>query len=196
MGVRCGQTMLRRTGVWSIGQPGFPSWPAEAEQVEQLEERPGHGPDPRFWCPTGDPDPWTAPGVRRADPRPARRQHRHGGRGSKARRAVLASAHPGGGLRFRPTLSLPAEGPAPRAGRRRRPPDRLPEPGPRLRHASPAPAGAGGRRVRAPSLGRASLCPARGKHRGRNKPRILLFRSRQPAPTPHRERGAGMSRRT
>jgi hypothetical protein len=30
--------------------------------------------------------------------------------------------------------------------------------------------------------------PARGKHRGRNKPRILLFRSRQPAPTPHRER--------
>jgi hypothetical protein len=27
MGVRCGQTMLRRTGVWPIGQPGFPSWP-------------------------------------------------------------------------------------------------------------------------------------------------------------------------
>jgi transposase len=93
----------------------------------------------------GRQDTRTAPGVRGKDPLPSRGQHRHGGRGPQARRAQLASAHLGGGLRIRPALPCPAEGPAPRAGRRRRPPDRLPEPGPRLRHASPAPAGAGSR---------------------------------------------------
>jgi hypothetical protein len=33
-GGRCRQTMLRKTGVWSIGQPGFLVVAAEAEQVE------------------------------------------------------------------------------------------------------------------------------------------------------------------
>src|SRR6266545_6539728 len=78
----------------------------------------------------GHADPWAAPGVRRAGARAARRQHRHGGRGPKAGRAVLASAHPGGGLRLRPALPAPGEDPTPRAGRRRPEPQRLPQPGP------------------------------------------------------------------
>jgi hypothetical protein len=36
---------------WTVRSPIAP---AEAQQVEELEERPGHGPDPRFVCSTGD----------------------------------------------------------------------------------------------------------------------------------------------
>jgi hypothetical protein len=34
--------------------PQIPHVAAEVQQVEQLEERPGHGPDPKFLCPTGE----------------------------------------------------------------------------------------------------------------------------------------------
>jgi hypothetical protein len=44
---------VHETGVWPGGQSGSPIVAAEAEQVERLAERPGHGPDPRFLCPTG-----------------------------------------------------------------------------------------------------------------------------------------------
>ena len=61
----------------------------------------------------GHPDPRPSPGVRGADPRPPGRQHRHGGRGPKAGRAVLACADPGRGLRLRPALPPPGEDQAP-----------------------------------------------------------------------------------
>jgi hypothetical protein len=44
---------VQETGVSPGGQPGSPIMAADAQQVRQLEERPGHGPDPRFLCPTG-----------------------------------------------------------------------------------------------------------------------------------------------
>jgi hypothetical protein len=36
-------------------QSGSPIMAAEVQQVERLEERPGHGSDPRFLCPSGAP---------------------------------------------------------------------------------------------------------------------------------------------
>jgi hypothetical protein len=42
---------VHETGVSHDGKSRSPIEAAEAQQVEQLEERPGHGPDPRVFVP-------------------------------------------------------------------------------------------------------------------------------------------------
>jgi hypothetical protein len=44
---------VHETGVSPGGQSRSPSWPRRRRRSSQLEQRPGHGPDPRFLCPTG-----------------------------------------------------------------------------------------------------------------------------------------------
>jgi len=44
---------VHETGVSPDGWSRSPVVAAEAQQVSELEERPGHRPDPRFLCPTG-----------------------------------------------------------------------------------------------------------------------------------------------
>jgi hypothetical protein len=39
---------VQKTGVWSVGQPGFPIVAAEPSRSSAFEERPGHGADPEF----------------------------------------------------------------------------------------------------------------------------------------------------
>jgi hypothetical protein len=43
---------VHETGVSPGGWPGIPSWPRKRNRSSELDERPDHGPDPRFLCPT------------------------------------------------------------------------------------------------------------------------------------------------
>jgi hypothetical protein len=52
------QTMFTKQVSRPMDKSRSPIEAAEAQQVEQLEERPGHGPDPRL-CPTGPNSPYT-----------------------------------------------------------------------------------------------------------------------------------------
>src|SRR6266545_2903574 len=53
-GGRCHRTMFRKQ-VSSPGGSGSPySWPGRRSRSSELEEIPGHGPDPRFLCPTAN----------------------------------------------------------------------------------------------------------------------------------------------
>jgi hypothetical protein len=52
-GVRCRPTMFRKQVSCSVDGLDPPSWPRRRNRSSELEERPGHGPDPRFLCPTG-----------------------------------------------------------------------------------------------------------------------------------------------
>jgi hypothetical protein len=52
-GVPCGPTMFTKQVSGPVEKSGSPIVVAEAQQVDELEERPGHAPDPRFPCPTG-----------------------------------------------------------------------------------------------------------------------------------------------
>ena len=54
---------VHETGVSPGGRSGSPqSWPPRRSRSSELEEGPGHGPDPRFLCPTGLADRRRPPG--------------------------------------------------------------------------------------------------------------------------------------
>jgi hypothetical protein len=44
---------VHETGVLPLDILDCPSWPPRRSRSSELEQRPGHGPDPRFMCPTG-----------------------------------------------------------------------------------------------------------------------------------------------
>jgi hypothetical protein len=52
-GVRCRQTLFMKQVSRLMDSPDPSSWPRRRSRSSELEERPGHGPDPRFLCPTG-----------------------------------------------------------------------------------------------------------------------------------------------
>ena len=54
MGVRCGPTMFTKQVSRPVDRLDPPSWPPRRSRSSELEERPGHRPDPRFLCPTGE----------------------------------------------------------------------------------------------------------------------------------------------
>jgi len=67
-----------------------------------------------------DPQPRPTQGIRRACPHLTQRADRRGRCRTQARRAVLAPAQQGGGLRVRASIANPAEDPSPGTPRRRR----------------------------------------------------------------------------
>jgi len=56
-GVRCGPTMFRKQVSRPVDglEPAW--WPPRRSRSSELEERPGHGPNPRFLCPSALPAP-------------------------------------------------------------------------------------------------------------------------------------------
>src|SRR4029450_6198428 len=52
MGGRCRLTMFTKQVSRPVDSLDPPSWPPRLSRSSELEERPGHGPDPRFLCPT------------------------------------------------------------------------------------------------------------------------------------------------
>ncbi len=50
---RYGQTMFTKQVSRAVYQLDPPSWPPRRSRSSELEERPAHGPDRRFLCPTG-----------------------------------------------------------------------------------------------------------------------------------------------
>jgi hypothetical protein len=52
MGSGVAQTMLTKQVSLPVDSLDPPSWPPRPSRSSELEERPRHGPDPRFLCPT------------------------------------------------------------------------------------------------------------------------------------------------
>jgi hypothetical protein len=56
-GVRCDLIMVTKQVSRPTDSPDSPWWPRRPSRSSELEERPGHAPDPRFLCPTASPGP-------------------------------------------------------------------------------------------------------------------------------------------
>jgi hypothetical protein len=52
MGGRCRQAMFTKQVSGPVDRLDPPSWPRRWSRSSELEEGPGHGPDPRFLCPS------------------------------------------------------------------------------------------------------------------------------------------------